>query len=138
MQTTGALLISPAPIRCCTRGLIRPVLPSASFLNSPVNSSKQPSYSGFPLQVARREFQTRVVSWDTDTAAKSIGAGAARIGVAGSGAGIGTVLGNLIIGYARNLSLKQRLFFCAIVGFALSEVLGLFHLMIAFLILFAM
>ncbi|KAL4674919.1 hypothetical protein H8959_018853 [Pygathrix nigripes] len=87
--------------------------------------------------VARREFQTSVVSWDIDTAAKLIGAGAARIGVAGSGAGIGTVLGNLIIGYARNLSLKQRLFFCAILHFALSEVMGLFHLMIAFLILFA-
>jgi len=35
-------------------------------------------------------------------AAKYIGAGAATIGVAGAGAGIGTVFGNLIIGYARN------------------------------------
>ncbi|XP_050626854.1 ATP synthase F(0) complex subunit C1, mitochondrial-like [Macaca thibetana thibetana] len=136
MQTTGALLMSPALIRCCTRGLTRPM--SASFLNSSVNSSKQPSYSSFPLQVARREFQTSVVSQDIDTAAKLIGAGAARVGVAGSGAGIGTVLGSLIIGYARNLSVKQQLFFCAILGFALSEVVGLFCLTVAFLILFTM
>ena len=40
----------------------------------------------------------------------AIGAGAATIGVAGSGAGIGTVFCSLIIGYARNPSLKQQLF----------------------------
>merc|ERR1711934_535857 len=55
---------------------------------------------------------------DIDTAAKFIGAGAATVGVAGSGAGIGTVFGSLIIGYARNPSLKQQLFSYAILGFA--------------------
>ncbi|XP_071459428.1 ATP synthase F(0) complex subunit C1, mitochondrial isoform X1 [Marmota flaviventris] len=136
MQTTGALLISPALIRC-SRGLIRPV--SASFLSRLEDSSKQTSYSSSsPLQVARREFQTSVVARDIDTAAKFIGAGAATVGVAGSGAGIGTVFGSLIIGYARNPSLKQQLFSYAILGFALSEAMGLFCLMVAFLILFAM
>lgn len=52
-------------------------------------------------QVALRSFQTSAVSRDIDTAAKFIGAGAATVGVAGSGAGIGTVFGSLIIGYAR-------------------------------------
>ncbi|XP_066220564.1 ATP synthase F(0) complex subunit C1, mitochondrial isoform X2 [Saccopteryx leptura] len=99
MQTTGALLIPPALIRCCTRGLIRPA--SASFLSRPEIPPEQPSYSNSPLQVARREFQTSAVSRDIDTAAKFIGAGAATVGVAGSGAGIGTVFGSLIIGYAR-------------------------------------
>merc|ERR1711899_659739 len=61
---------------------------------------------------------------DIDTAAKFIGAGAATVGVAGSGAGIGTVFGSLIIGYARNPSLKQQLFSYAILGFALSEAMG--------------
>ncbi|XP_034793286.1 ATP synthase F(0) complex subunit C1, mitochondrial-like [Pan paniscus] len=136
MQTTGVLLISPALICCYTRGLIRPV--SAFSLNSPENSSKQPSYSSSPLQVARREFQTSVVSRDTDTAAKFIGAGSATVGVADSGAGIGAVFGSLIIVYARNLSLKQQLLFYAILGFALSEAMGLFCLMISFFILFAM
>merc|ERR1712080_623082 len=58
---------------------------------------------------------------DIDSAAKFIGAGAATVGVAGSGAGIGSVFGSLIIGYARNPSLKQQLFSYAILGFALSE-----------------
>merc|ERR1712137_876021 len=71
---------------------------------------------------------------DIDSAAKFIGAGAATVGVAGSGAGFGS----LIIGYARNPSLKQQLFSYAILGFALSEAMGLFCLMVAFLILFAL
>ncbi|XP_001367285.1 ATP synthase F(0) complex subunit C1, mitochondrial [Monodelphis domestica] len=136
MQTTGALLISPALIRCCTRGVIRPL--SASVLNRSEIHLEQPTSSSSPLQVARREFQTSAISRDVDTAAKFIGAGAATVGVAGSGAGIGTVFGSLIIGYARNPSLKQQLFSYAILGFALSEAMGLFCLMVAFLILFAL
>lgn len=84
-----------------------------------------------------RSFQTSPASRDIDSAAKFIGAGAATVGVAGSGAGIGTVFGSLIIGYARNPSLKQQLFSYAILGFALSEAMGLFCLMMAFLLLFA-
>jgi len=64
--------------------------------------------------------------------AKLIGAGLATIGVAGSGVGIGTVFGALITGYSRNPSLKQQLFGYAILGFALSEAIALFALMIAF------
>nr|XP_004225490.1 ATP synthase F(0) complex subunit C2, mitochondrial [Ciona intestinalis] len=87
---------------------------------------------------ATRAIQTTAVQKDIDSAAKFIGAGAATVGVAGSGAGIGTVFGSLIIGYARNPSLKQQLFTYAILGFALSEAMGLFCLMVAFLILFAL
>merc|ERR1711890_10208 len=42
------------------------------------------------------------------------------------------------IGYARNPSLKPQLFSYAILGFALSEAMGLFSLMMAFLILFGL
>jgi F-type H+-transporting ATPase subunit c len=84
-----------------------------------------------------RLFQTSCVQRDIDQAAKYIGAGAATVGVAGSGAGIGSVFGSLVIGYARNPTLKQQLFSYAILGFALSEAMGLFCLMMAFLILFA-
>jgi len=84
-----------------------------------------------------RLFQTGATRRDIDQAAKYIGAGAATVGVAGSGAGIGSVFGSLVIGYARNPSLKQQLFSYAILGFALSEAMGLFCLMMAFLILFA-
>lgn len=44
----------------------------------------------------------------------------------------------IIIFHLRNPSLKQQLFSYAILGFALSEAMGLFCLMVAFLILFAM
>merc|ERR1711962_1632147 len=84
-----------------------------------------------------RSLQTTVARKDIDSAAKFIGAGAATVGVAGSGAGIGSVFVSLIIGYARNPSLKPQLFSYAILGFALSEAMGLFSLMRAFLLLFA-
>merc|ERR1712168_175331 len=63
-----------------------------------------------PSVAAVRALQTSPASRDIDSAAKFIGAGAATVGVAGSGAGIGSVFGSLIIGYARNPSLKQQLF----------------------------
>ncbi|OAF71287.1 ATP synthase subunit 9, mitochondrial [Intoshia linei] len=84
-----------------------------------------------------RAFHTSLVRKDIDQAAKYMGAGAATIGAGGSGAGIGTVFGSLTIAYARNPSLKQQLFSYAILGFALSEAIGLFCLMMAFLILYA-
>ncbi|EDV29022.1 ATPase subunit 9 [Trichoplax adhaerens] len=92
----------------------------------------------FLSQVPSRGFHSSSQRNDIDSAAKFIGAGAATVGVAGSGAGIGTVFGSLVIGYARNPSLKQQLFSYAILGFALSEAMGLFCLMMAFLILFAL
>lgn len=68
--------------------------------------------------------------------AKLIGAGLATIGVAGAGAGIGIVFAALILGTARNPNLKQQLFSYAILGFALTEAMGLFALMVTFLILY--
>uniref|UniRef100_A0A8C3RF77 ATP synthase lipid-binding protein n=1 Tax=Cyanoderma ruficeps TaxID=181631 RepID=A0A8C3RF77_9PASS len=131
MQAPVALLGSPALFRCCSRALARPV--SVAVLGRPEAQGAQVS-PGVPS----RPFRSSALSRDIDTAAKFIGAGAATVGVAGSGAGIGTVFGSLIIGYARNPSLKQQLFSYAILGFALSEAMGLFCLMVAFLILFAM
>jgi len=96
-----------------------------------------PAFSSPFLSQLSRGIQTSAVQRDIDSAAKFIGAGAATVGVAGSGAGIGSVFGSLIIGYARNPSLKQQLFSYAILGFALSEAMGLFCLMMAFLLLFA-
>jgi len=110
---------APAAAMACYRGLSSP-LTTASSGNTLV-----------------RSFQTSAKAMDIDSAAKYIGAGAATVGVAGSGAGIGSVFGSLIIGYARNPSLKQQLFSYAILGFALSEAMGLFCLMMAFLLLFA-
>ena len=68
--------------------------------------------------------------------AKLIGAGAATIGLAGAGVGIGNVFGSLITAVARNPSLEPQLFRIAILGFALTEAIALFALMMAFLLLF--
>ena len=70
-------------------------------------------------------------------ASKFIGAGLATIALAGAGIGIGTVFGGLVIGTSRNPLLKMELFRLAILGFALTEAIALFALMMAFLILFA-
>uniref|UniRef100_A0A914EEG5 ATPase protein 9 n=1 Tax=Acrobeloides nanus TaxID=290746 RepID=A0A914EEG5_9BILA len=91
----------------------------------------------FSSETFTQGLHTSALRKDIDSAAKYIGAGAATIGVAGSGAGIGNCFGSLVIGYARNPSLKQQLFSYAIMGFALSEAMGLFCLAMAFMILFA-
>jgi len=119
---------------------IRPVLSALTNTTAtPVNGQQVVSTSDKPLVSLQllRSLHTTGVQRDIDSAAKFIGAGAATVGVAGSGAGIGSVFGSLIIGYARNPSLKQQLFSYAILGFALSEAMGLFCLMMAFLLLFA-
>nr|XP_056718050.1 ATP synthase F(0) complex subunit C2, mitochondrial [Euleptes europaea] len=140
MYTCAKFVSTSTLVRSGSRLLCRPI--SASLLNRPEVRTDEPrcitSTQNELLPVLCRAFQTSAVSRDIDTAAKFIGAGAATVGVAGSGAGIGTVFGSLIIGYARNPSLKQQLFSYAILGFALSEAMGLFCLMVAFLILFAM
>jgi F-type H+-transporting ATPase subunit c len=68
---------------------------------------------------------------------KLVAAGLATISLAGAGVGIGTVFGSLISAVARNPSLIKQLFIYAILGFALTEAIALFGLMMAFLILFA-
>ena len=70
-------------------------------------------------------------------ASKCVGAGLATFGLAGAGIGIGHVFGSLLSSLARNPSLKDDLFKMAILGFALTEAIALFALMIAFLLLFA-
>jgi F-type H+-transporting ATPase subunit c len=67
---------------------------------------------------------------------KLIGAGCATIALAGAGAGIGIVFGSLSNSAARNPLVTKQLFGYAILGFALTEAIALFALMMAFLILF--
>ena len=55
-----------------------------------------------------------------------------------SGVGIGVVFSALILGISRNPSLKDEMFRMAILGFALTEAIALFALMIVFLLLFAL
>lgn len=69
-------------------------------------------------------------------AAQKIGAGLSTSGLAGAGIGIGFIFGSLILGTSRNPTMKDDMFRFAILGFALTEAIALFALMIAFLILF--
>jgi F-type H+-transporting ATPase subunit c len=71
------------------------------------------------------------------TAGKSIGAGLATIGVVGAGAGIGIVFSGLLLALSRNPSMDARLMQLTILGFALTEAMGLLAIMMAFLILYA-
>jgi len=71
------------------------------------------------------------------TEAKLIGAGLGTIALAGVGIGIGLVFSSLIDAVSRNPSLTSALFNYAIMGFALTEAVALFALMIVFLVLFA-
>lgn len=126
-----------------SRAADRVLVSGASYKFTTENALHTSSFTSQPttalaiLGAQWRQFQTSAVQRDIDQAAKYIGAGAATVGVAGSGAGIGSVFGSLVMGYARHPVLKQQLFSYAILGFALSEAMGLFCLMMAFLILFA-
>jgi F-type H+-transporting ATPase subunit c len=71
------------------------------------------------------------------TAAKSIGAGLAVIGVVGAGAGIGIVFAGLLLAVSRNPHKEARLVQLTLLGFALCEAMGLLAIMMAFLILYA-
>lgn len=69
-------------------------------------------------------------------ASQKVGAGLSTFGLAGAGVGIGFIFSSLIVGTSRNPGQKDELFRFAILGFALTEAIALFALMIAFLILF--
>ena len=64
-----------------------------------------------------------------------VGVGFATIGLTGAGVGIGTIFGSLILGIARNPAIKNELFKIAILGFALTETIALFVLMVVFFFL---
>lgn len=68
---------------------------------------------------------------------KALGAGLAVIALFGVGLGIGNIFSSLISSVARNPSARDVVFPIGILGFALTEAVALFALLIAFLILFA-
>jgi len=69
--------------------------------------------------------------------AKYIGAGLATIGVVGAGAGIGIVFAGLLLALSRNPAKEARLMQIVLLGFALTEAMGLLAIMMAFLILYS-
>jgi len=69
--------------------------------------------------------------------AKLIGAGIATLALAGVGIGLGNLFGNFLSGALRNPAAAQRIFPNMMLGFALTESVALFALVIAFLLIFA-
>ena len=66
-----------------------------------------------------------------------IGAGLACIGMAGAAIGVGNVAGNYLSGALRNPSAADSQFGRLVFGFAVTEALGIFSLLVALLLLFA-
>ena len=70
-------------------------------------------------------------------AAKLIGAGIAAVGTGAAGIGVGNLFGQFLQGALRNPSAVDGQFGRLIFGFAVTEALGIFALLIALLLLFA-
>jgi F-type H+-transporting ATPase subunit c len=68
--------------------------------------------------------------------AKLIGAGLAAIGTGAAAIGVGNLFGQFLQGALRNPSAADGQFGRLIFGFAVTEALGIFALLIAFLLLF--
>ncbi|MFT6558793.1 MULTISPECIES: F0F1 ATP synthase subunit C [Sneathiella] len=69
-------------------------------------------------------------------AARMIGAGLATIALAGVGLGLGNIFGSYISGSLRNPAAAPKVFGNVLLGFALTEAVALFALVIALIILF--
>ena len=70
-------------------------------------------------------------------AAKMIGAGLAAIALAGVGVGIGNVFAALVNSIGRNPGARDQVFGIGMLGFALTEAVALYALLIAFLVLYS-
>lgn len=69
-------------------------------------------------------------------AAKYLGAGLACMAMAGAGIGVGNIFGNYLQAAMRNPAAAQQQFGNLIFGFAVTEAMGIFGLLIALLLLF--
>lgn len=66
-----------------------------------------------------------------------IGAGLACLGMGGAGIGLGAIFGNYLAGALRNPAAADSQFGRLIFGFAVTEALGIFSLLVALLLIFA-
>ena len=66
-----------------------------------------------------------------------IGAGLACVAMGGAGIGVGTIFGNYLSAAIRNPSAAQQQFGNLIFGFAVTEALGIFGLVISLLLIYA-
>ncbi len=71
-------------------------------------------------------------------AAKYIGAGLACFGMGGTAVGVGLIFSSFLQGALRNPAAAAGQFGNLIFGFAVTEALGIFSLLVALLLLFAL
>lgn len=69
-------------------------------------------------------------------AASAIGAGLAAIGMIGAGIGVGNIWSSLITAVGRNPAAKQNVELYGWIGFAVTEAIALFALVVALILLF--
>ena len=67
---------------------------------------------------------------------KYIGASLACLGMLGAAVGVGNIFGSFLQGAMRNPSAAQSQFGNLIFGFAVTEALGIFSLLVALILLF--
>ncbi|KAF5831704.1 F1F0 ATP synthase subunit 9 [Dunaliella salina] len=103
--------------------------PTMFGLNSAQRNAAMVPFAAAPLVQQRNQ--------SILAASKMVGAGCATIALAGVGAGLGVMFGSLINGAARNPNIAKQLVGYALLGFALTESIALFSLLVVFLILFA-
>jgi F-type H+-transporting ATPase subunit c len=72
------------------------------------------------------------------TSAKMIGAGLAAIALAGVGVGIGNVFSALVSSIARNPAARDQVFGIGMLGFALTEAVAFYALIVSLLLLFVL
>lgn len=70
------------------------------------------------------------------TSFKYLGAGCSTVGLGGAGVGIGVLFAGLIHGFSRSPEKETELFKFAMLGFALTEAMGLISLMLSLVILY--
>ena len=70
-------------------------------------------------------------------AAKAIGAGLAAIGMIGAGIGVGNIWAALITAVGRNPAARPSVEIFGWLGFAVTEAIALFALVVALILLFA-
>ena len=113
-------------------------VPAGLRLHHPHLHLHQRCYPSGPLIRPHLNKPQEGVRFMDPIAAKYIGAGIACIGMGGAGAGVGIIFGNYLAAAVRNPSAAQGQFGNLIFGFAVTEALGIFSLLIALLLLFAL
>ncbi|EFJ42381.1 F1F0 ATP synthase, subunit C, mitochondrial [Volvox carteri f. nagariensis] len=135
VASQGAAQVSEKPVMMATQGPILGVTPSAIASGIRAQAAASPMSLHKQAVLPNSLVQERAMS--VLAASKMVGAGCATIALAGVGAGLGVMFGSLINGAARNPNIAKQLVGYALLGFALTESIALFSLLVVFLILFA-